>query len=160
VTSDGQPPVRPPREGRGVRLREIFAIETGIGAAETGIYVVVALLLLVAGALTLLGTIVDVVQGADARQIDDTGVFLLDRILLLFIVAELLATLRIVNLGGRIHVEPFLFIGLIAVVRKILVLAAEGGEDTTDVVLELAALGGLTLVFSLAIFLLRRSGTA
>jgi uncharacterized membrane protein (DUF373 family) len=48
--------------------------------------------------------------------------------LLVFIIAELLYTLRVVNFGGRILVEPFLFIGLIAVVRKVLVITAGAGR--------------------------------
>jgi protein-S-isoprenylcysteine O-methyltransferase Ste14 len=135
-------------------------LQMGIGGAETGIYVVSALLLLVAAALTLAGTVVDVVEGSSSRRITDAGLFLLDRVLLLFMIAELLYTLRIVNLGGRILVEPFLFIGLIAAVRKVLVVAAEGEEEglsTTELVVQIGGFGGLVLLLALAIFLLRRS---
>jgi uncharacterized membrane protein (DUF373 family) len=150
----------PSRQGSGVRVREILALEASIGGAETLIYIAVAGLLVVAAGFTLVGTLIDLIEGSASRPIADTGAFLLDRVLLLFIIAELLYTLRIVNFGGRILVEPFLFIGLIAVVRKVLVVAAEaaqGGVSTTDVVLQVAALAGLALVLSLAIFLLRRS---
>ena len=62
------------------------------------------------------------------------------------------------NFGGRILVEPFPFIGLIAVVRKVLVVAAEETPDTTDLVIQIGALAGLALVLALSIYLLRRSG--
>jgi uncharacterized membrane protein (DUF373 family) len=107
------------------------------------------------------GTLVDLVEGSESRPIADTGVFLLDRVLLMFIIAELLYTLRVVNFGGRILVEPFLFIGLIAVVRKVLVITAEAqqaGDERTDFVIQIGALAGLALVLALAIHLLRRSG--
>jgi uncharacterized membrane protein (DUF373 family) len=134
-----------------------------MGAAETAIYAVVAALLMVAGGFTIVGTVVDTLRGADSREITDTGVFLLDRVLLLFIVAELLHTLRLVNLGGRILVEPFLFIGLIAVVRRILIATAEfegtgGRAEVTDFVIQVGSLGALTLILALAIYVLRRSG--
>jgi uncharacterized membrane protein (DUF373 family) len=148
-----------PRRGIGVRPRDVFAVHAGIGRAESAIYVVVALLLVVAGALTLAGTVVDLVEGSSSRPISDTGVFLLDRVLLLFIIAELLYTLRVVNFGGQILVEPFLFIGLIAVVRKVLVLTAEAqaqGTPIDDFVIQLGALAGLALVLALSIWLLRR----
>jgi uncharacterized membrane protein (DUF373 family) len=148
-----------PRRGIGVRPRDVFAVHAGIGRAESAIYVVVALLLVVAGALTLAGTVVDLVEGSSSRPIADTGVFLLDRVLLLFIIAELLYTLRVVNFGGQILVEPFLFIGLIAVVRKVLVLTAEAqaqGTPIDDFVIQLGALAGLALVLALSIWLLRR----
>jgi hypothetical protein len=64
-----------------------------------------------------------------------------------------------VNFGGQILVEPFLFIGLIAVVRKVLVLTAEAdaqGSPIDDFVIQLGALAGLALVLALSIWLLRR----
>jgi uncharacterized membrane protein (DUF373 family) len=82
----------------------------------------------------------------------------------MFIIAELLVTLRLVDLRGRILVEPFLFIGLIAVVRRVLVLMAEaeGGNrvENNDFLIQIGALGGLALVLALAIHLLRRSDPA
>lgn len=157
----GAGPERPSRQGAGVRLRDVLALQTAIGRVETLIYVAVGTLLVVAAGFTLVGTVVDVIEGSESRAIADTGVFLLDRVLLLFIFAELLYTLRVVNFGGRVLVEPFLFIGLIAVVRKVLVASAETereGVDPTDLVLEIAAFAGLALVLTLSIFLLRRSG--
>jgi uncharacterized membrane protein (DUF373 family) len=130
---------------------------------ETTIHLIAGTLLVVAAAFTLAGTVVDLVEGSGSRKIADAGVFLLDRVLLLFIIAELLYTLRVVNIGGRILVEPFLFIGLIAIVRRILVLAAEVESrkgEMTDFILEVAGLAGLALVLSLSIYLLRRGGRA
>jgi uncharacterized membrane protein (DUF373 family) len=128
-----------------------------MGVAETVIYGVAGLLLIVAGGFTLVGTAVDVVQGSRGRPITDTGLFLLDRVLLLFMIAELLYTLRVVNMAGRIQVEPFLFVGLIATVRKLIVVAAEPerGAPASDVVIQIGAFGGLTLVLASAIYLLR-----
>jgi uncharacterized membrane protein (DUF373 family) len=70
-----------------------------------------------------------------------------------------------VDIGGRILVEPFLLIGLIAVVRRILVVAADvegksSGEELRNFLIELGALGVLTFSLALAIYLLRRSGAA
>jgi uncharacterized membrane protein (DUF373 family) len=162
VGGDGDSDRAPtPRRPVSLRPRRSPAFHDGLGAAESLIYVVVATLLVVAAGFTLVGTITDVLRGADSRHISDTGVFLLDRVLLLFMIGELLYTLRLVNFGGRIHVEPFLFIGLIAVVRRILVITAqfEGGHrELVDFVLQIAALAGLTLVLTAAILLLRRSG--
>jgi uncharacterized membrane protein (DUF373 family) len=150
----------PPRCGAGVRDRHVLTLQAAIGGVETSIYLAVGVLLVVAAGFTLVGTVIDLIEGSEARPIADTGVFLLDRVLLIFIIAELLYTLRVVNFGGRILVEPFLFIGLIAVVRKVLVVAAEAeqqGLRTSDVVIQIGALAGLALVLSLSIYLLRRS---
>ena len=108
---------------------------------------------------------IDLVEGRDSRPIADAGLFVLDRALLLFILAELLYTLRIVDRGGRILAEPFLFIGLIAIVRRVLVLVAEvehrrSRTGIEDFVLEMAGLGLLALVLMASIYLLRRSAAA
>src|SRR3954451_13188571 len=100
-------------------MRVRLSPQAGIGRVESTLYLIAAVLLAAGAAFTIVGTIIDLVEGSDARAISDAGVFLLDRVLLLFIIAELLYTLRIVNFGGRILVEPFLFIGLIAIVRKV-----------------------------------------
>ena len=101
-------------------------------------------------------------QGSRSRPVSDVGVFLLERILLIFIIAELLYTLRLVDFGGTILVEPFLFIGLIAVVRRILLITAEaegagGRNDITGFLVEIGVLGALTLALAISIHLLRRS---
>lgn len=142
------------------RPRGPFSFRVWLARAEDAIYVVVAAMLAVAAAFTLVGSVIDVLEGSRSRAITDTGVFILDRILLLFIIAELFYTLRRVNVGGRILVEPFLFVGLIAVVRRMLVLMAEGevrGGTKTDFVIEVGVLAGLALVLTLSIHLLRRN---
>jgi uncharacterized membrane protein (DUF373 family) len=144
----------------GVREGHLQSLQGWIGAAESAIYLLIGLLLIVAAAFTLVGTVVDLVEGSSSRPITDTGLFLLDRVLLIFIIAELLYTLRVVNFGGRILVEPFLFIGLIAVVRKVLVISAEAEQREVtagDFVTRIGAMAGLALVLAVAIYLLRRS---
>jgi uncharacterized membrane protein (DUF373 family) len=154
---------RRPRRRAGLASRRPFDLEAGIVRAEAWIYLVIGLLLVAAAALTLVGTLVDVVTDSQSRPATDTGIFLLERILLMFIIAELLYTLRLVDFGGRILVEPFLFIGLIAVVRRVLLVTAEaegraGGTGATTFLIEIGALGALALALAVSIHLLRRSG--
>jgi len=151
-----------PRSGRPTRP---YVFHAGIAGVQSAIYLVVGTLLVVAAGFTLAGTLIDLVEGSDSRPIADTGLFILDRVLLLFIIAELLYTLRLVDVGGRILVEPFLFIGVIAVVRRVLVIAAEreGASaelDVTDFVIEVGTFAAVALVFVVAIYLLRRSGAS
>jgi uncharacterized membrane protein (DUF373 family) len=125
------------------------------------LHAIVAVLLVVAAGFTLVGTVVDLIEGSGSREITDAGVFVLERVLLLFIITELLYTLQLIDARGRILVEPFLFIGLIAVVRRVLVVTAEAelddGRAVTDFAIEVGALAGLALVLALAIHLLRAS---
>jgi hypothetical protein len=165
ATTEPRAERRPPRRGRRIGPRgRLLGLEGAIDRVELSLYGVVALLLTVAGVFTIVGTIGDLVRGSRVRTITDTGVFLLDRVLLLFILAELLYTLRLVSFRGRILVEPFLFIGLIAVVRRILVITAEAdlrqsGDALDEFLLQVGVLSGLVLVLALAIALLRHSAS-
>lgn len=149
---------RAPRMARGIRA--------GLWGIEETLYVIVGLLLLAAAAFIVVGTVSGLVDAvSNHRSAVDTGVMVLDRVLLTLIVAELLHTLRYVVLRGRIVVDPFLFVGLIAVVRRILIITAElerqtpGGRALTNQLLELGLLGFLALALAVAIYLVRRSGS-
>jgi phosphate-starvation-inducible protein E len=157
----------PPSDARSRRYllpaaRPSLAVEAGINGFEFLIYLIAALLLVVAATFTVVGMVSPLIEGSKSRDITDAGVFILDRILLLFIVAELLYTLRLVIFsGGRIVAEPFLFIGLIAVVRRVLIITAEfegnSRRAVMDFLIEMGALAGLALVLVISIYLLRRS---
>ena len=94
--------------------------------AEAAIYLFAGLLV-VLGAVYVLG---------EARALggglflggggSKVAVFLLDRVLLALMMAEILYTLVRFAREGQLQVEPFLVIGLIAGVRRILVVTAEG----------------------------------
>src|SRR4051812_9820592 len=103
-------------------------VDAALGRAELAIYIVVASLLILGAGFVVVGTITDLVEGSGSRAILDAGVFLLDRVLLLFIIAELLYTLRVVSIGGRLLFTPFLVFGLFASVGRGLLLPAEGQE--------------------------------
>ena len=141
-----------------------MTVKATLGVAYTLLSIAVATLLVVAAGFTLVGTVIDLIEGAESRAITDAGVFALERVLLLFIIAEMLYTLVLIDAGGRILVEPFLFIGLIAVVRRVLVVTAESEVDrdssVVDFAIELGGLAAMTLVLALAIHLLRRSAAS
>ncbi len=167
MSAEGEP--RQPH-GRS-RLRpfalDIDRMRAGLGGVETSLYVVVGVLLIAAGALILFDTVKTGIDGLGrALPAADVGLRVLDRVLLLLIVAELLYTLQLVIARGEIAAEPFLFIGLIAVIRRVLVITAEteklplGGRELTNFLLELAILAGLVLAIGLAVYLLRRGAAA
>ena len=95
----------------------------------------------------------------------NVGVLVLDRVLLALIVGELLYTLRFVVRTHEIAVEPFLYIGLIAVVRRILIVTAQfersplTGRALTNTLLEFGLLAVAVPAIAVAVFLVRRSST-
>jgi uncharacterized membrane protein (DUF373 family) len=83
----------------------------------------------------------------------------LDTSLVLFIVAELLHTVRITIRDRSLDAEPFLVVGIVAGVRKVLILTAEanGSFRWNPQGIELLILVGLILVMTVAIALWRHS---
>jgi len=138
-----------------------------IGMVETALYLIVGLFLVGAGGLILFDTVQGFIDGLGAgEQAGGLGLRVLDRVLLLLIVAELLFTLQLVIARGEIATEPFLFIGIIAVVRRVVVITAEVEnlpEDSralTNFLLELGLLALLVVAFSVSIYLIRRGAAA
>ena len=149
-TAPGEPPRRRP------------GLLDGLVGFELLLYGAVAVLLAVAAVLVLVGTVHELANAISAgKGAVDTGVTVLDRILLTLIIAELVYTLRFVLRTHEIAVEPFLFIGMIAVVRRILIVTAQferlpaGGRPLTNLLLELGLLGFLALALAVAVWLVR-----
>jgi uncharacterized membrane protein (DUF373 family) len=101
-----------------------------------------ALVLLTTDAYHLLQSIVN---GTFSNQV----IALLDRIMLILLVVELLYTVQVSFREHAVVPEPFLIIGLIAAIRRVLVLTAEFGEVRgNDSVLKYFAIeiGALTVL--------------
>lgn len=87
-----------------------------------------------------------------------------DRLLFVFMLVEIMHTVRVSFRSGTLVCEPFLIVGLIASIRRVLVItlkSSQGGETPaamTATLLELVVLGGLILVMVGSIVLLRRRG--
>jgi uncharacterized membrane protein (DUF373 family) len=148
-------PESPRHDVRAWIARAFTAVEdvvyVGLGLCLAGS----ALVLLATNALHLVQSVVD---GTFSTHI----IALLDRIMLILLVVELLYTVQVSFREHAIVPEPFLIIGLIAAIRRVLVLTAEFGEARGNdsvlqyFVIEMAALTVLILVLVGAIVLLRR----
>jgi uncharacterized membrane protein (DUF373 family) len=83
-------------------------------------------------------------------------------VLLLFIFVELLDTIGIVAREHEIVAEPFLLVGLIAVVRRILSVTAEAGQNIgtekfQSLTIELGVLAVLVIALTVAVYVTRRT---
>lgn len=134
-----------------------------VDSFETVIYAIAFLLLVAAAVLVVIGGFQAVVEAVGHKvNTLQGGVLVLDRVLMVLIIAEIAATLRAVLLDHEIAAEPFLFIGLIACVRRILIVTAASEQVHSDkelnrLLFELGALGLLIIGIAAAIFMLRFS---
>jgi hypothetical protein len=110
-------------------------------------------------------------RGIANHALASGGLLVLDQLLLVLMLVEILHTVRI-SVGSKelMLAEPFLIVGLIASIRRVLVITlqasklTEGGHGTVEgafafrnAMIELGLLGVLVVVFVVTIYVLRRT---
>jgi uncharacterized membrane protein (DUF373 family) len=145
------------------------------------LHVVEVLLYIIVGALLSVAAAGEVIQAgallwrsAMGREPAFYGLLVLDQLLLVLMMVELLHTVRISVRSQTLIMEPFLIVGLIASIRRVLVITMQAAKMTEqgqpqageaasaafrNTMVELGLLGFLILVFVFAIYLLRRSSS-
>ena len=129
---------------------------------EDVLYVALGVLL-AAGALVLLAdATLTFVANLFAGTLPARIIGLLDRVLLVLMFAEILYTVQVSFREHALVPEPFLVVGLIAAIRRVLVITAEfgdfkdaGAERFRATMVELGLLTVLSLVLVVSLVLLR-----
>ena len=104
--------------------------------------------------------------GAFSKDLLQTGLDVLDGILLLTIFIELLITIEVLVREGKLVAEPFILIALLAVVRRILLITAEtkqninSPETYLNLVTELGVLTVLVLALAAVLWVARSTRQA
>lgn len=138
--------------------------------AEHGLYVVLAILLCITCVMALVGSASTLWDGLGDWAGTDTVFVVTERLLVVLMLVEILHTVLVSVRSGSLTPEPFLVVGLIASIRRILVITLETSKTTQHGVMsnpdenvfrssmiELAVLGGLILIMVASIHMLRRS---
>jgi uncharacterized membrane protein (DUF373 family) len=150
------PSGRPGRPGRLVRW-----LARAITVTEDCIHLVVAVLL-AALALALIADTVRQIVVILSGPYRVLGLIppILDETLLLFIVAELLHTVAVaIRHGGALDPEPFIVVGMVAGIRRLLILtaAAEQAFHWNPQGIEMVILIALILVMAVTVLVWRRA---
>lgn len=113
--------------------------------AQDVVTVTVGIVLIVLAAVLLVSGIVDFVDGSSG-PISSAAPILLDRVLLVLILVEIVYTVVLSLQAHRLVAQPFIVVGLVAVIRRILFVLTPGNEVkvTTS---ELALLIAMVAVF-------------
>jgi uncharacterized membrane protein (DUF373 family) len=132
-------------------------------AVEDVVYVGLGLLLAGCSLALLISGLISFGQNLMAGSLTTNIVAMLDRVLLILLVVELLYTVQVSFREHALVPEPFLLIGLIAGIRRVLLLTAELAHVTekSDVVfqhfiVELVALTVLIVALVISLVLLRK----
>src|SRR5690349_16788099 len=138
-------------------------IARGFTAIEDIVYVGLGLLLGASAIVLLVSGIVTFAHNLADGSFTSKAVGLLDRILLILLIVELLYTVQVSFRTHALLPEPFLLVGLIAAIRRVLVLTAEFSHvpEHTDAMyknffIELTVLTGLILAVTISLVLVRR----
>jgi hypothetical protein len=152
-------------------VEEKFRLHFGdyLGKAEVVIYSVLAVLLFVTALATIANAGKMLWDGLGRWTIATDTLRVLDQLLVVLMLVEVLHTVRISIRSHVLVTEPFLVVGLIASIRRILVITLEaanltkGGTWSTESasvfqagMVELGLLGLLVLILVFSITLLRR----
>ena len=125
-----------------------------------GVLLFVAALALAVRSVQILGPLF---SGSVPGPVSTTADFL-DMVLLILMIVEIAYTVSLSLRGAMLRAQPFLIVGLIAVIRRVLVLTVQEVRDRGAVVggglisrpnIELAVLAFVVMVFVFAIYLLR-----
>lgn len=132
-------------------------------AAEDIVYIGLGLLLAGCSLALLVSGLASFGQNLIAGSLTTNVVSLLDRALLILLVVELLYTVQVSFREHALMAEPFLLIGLIAAIRRVLLLTAELAQvhEKSDVVfqhfiVELVALTVMIVALVVSLVLLRK----
>nr|WP_294529487.1 phosphate-starvation-inducible PsiE family protein [uncultured Rhodopila sp.] len=137
---------------------------------EHTLYLALGILLVLTSVLALASAAATLWNGLGEWSSTETVFVVIDRLLFVLMLIEILHTVRVSVESGSLNCEPFLVVGLIASIRRILVITLESSKAThegnwTDTseqmfrtsMTELGVLAVLILVMVASIVLLRKT---
>ena len=165
MTSNPGSPAARPSENRfqGVSSESLSLVEMVIYAA-------LGVILSLAAIFALFSACQALWQGLGAEPSTKAVVEVIDRLLVVLVLVEILHTVRISVRSHTLVTEPFLIVGLIATIRRMLVITLDAANLTNAAnwandgqaklrasMIELALLGGTVMVLVVSIYILRKS---
>ncbi len=156
-----------------VETRLVHSASRTFLTIEQLIYIALGALLTLTALLALAGTAGLLFSGFQNWTSPAVVIEVMDRLLFVLMLIEILYTIRASLQSGTLSAEPFLIVGLIACIRRILVISLENSdiaqpskwsperaEQFQASMIELGVLGFLIIVMISAIYLIRKKQIA
>jgi uncharacterized membrane protein (DUF373 family) len=135
-----------------------------LSRAESVVLALVAVVLVVLAVMILGSSVVTLINSFFSGVIRDQAIDILDSVLLVMMMMEIVFTVTVSLQGHTLVAEPFLVIGAIAAIRRMLVITAESTkfeatnpEAFRSLLTELGLLGLIVVAMSVSVYVLRRS---
>ncbi len=140
-------------------------IARGFTLVEDFIYIGLGVLLAASAVALLINGFVGFFDAIRNANLTNVVISQLDRMLLVLLIVELLYTVQVSIREHSIVPEPFLLVGVIAAIRRVLVITAEFGhvpqlapETLQRFLFELGVLTFLILALVISLILIRKNG--
>jgi phosphate starvation-inducible membrane PsiE len=137
-----------------------------LGRAESAVLIVIGAVLVVLALLMLGSAVMAIVHSAQEGKVREEAIEILDSVLLVMMTMEIVYTVAISLEAHALVAEPFLIIGAIAAIRRMLVITATSTKDEhTDpavfrnTLIELALLALIVVTMAVSIYTLRKADT-
>lgn len=130
-----------------------------IEGIESVIYLIIILFLIVGSVLLIYDEILTITHFTSEIDSIKLIIEVIAKTLLLLMIIEIMYTVRISIKNHTLCAEPFLIIGMIASIRRILIISVETAyehEFFYNYMVEIGVLTGLILIFVISIVLLRK----
>lgn len=138
---------------------------SGLRISDNAIYIGVGGLLVATAGSILVSSILTFLRALSQGELRLVAFQMLDNLLLILMLLEILHTVRVSIREHVLVCEPFLVVGLIAVVRRILIITAEQSRLLESspgifrmIMVEVGLLTLLILVLVFSIYLIRKAG--
>jgi phosphate starvation-inducible membrane PsiE len=135
-----------------------------LGRAESAVLIVIGGVLVVLAILMLGSAVMAIIHSAQEGKVREEAIEILDSVLLVMMTMEIVYTVAISLEAHALVAEPFLIIGAIAAIRRMLVITATSTKDEhTDpavfrnTLIELALLALIVVTMALSIYTLRKA---
>lgn len=135
-----------------------------LSRAESIVLALIAVVLVVLAVMILGTSVVTLISSFLSGVIRDQAIDILDSVLLVMMMMEIVFTVTVSLQGHTLVAEPFLVIGAIAAIRRMLVITAESTkfeatnpEAFRSLLTELGLLGLIVIAMSVSVYVLRRS---
>jgi uncharacterized membrane protein (DUF373 family) len=134
--------------------------DTLVAAGENVIYAIIIIFLFLSAGLLVYDEILTFLHFSGEPNSITVIIEIIAKTLLLLMIIEILYTVRISYKEHTLRAEPFLIVGLIASIRRILIISVETAymqEYFTNFMIEIGVLIVLSFAFVVAVVLLRKN---
>ncbi len=137
-----------------------------LGRAESAVLILVGAVLCCLAVLLLGSSVVSLFHAVSESKIREEAIEILDSVLLVMMTMEIVYTVAISLESHTLVAEPFLIIGAIAGIRRMLVITATSTKDEhsapevfRNTLIELGLLAVIVVTMSISIYILRKSSS-